>query len=154
MSAALNNCKKAPGEKYCSGGLVVSLGLAGNRLMACALTQRRNHGPYLENPGFRACHGVFRARRTVFLRHATCRPLDEQTADPGANTTLGRLLATLSVARAFRRARHHPGASKAPGRILGGNGAFFCGSDYVRHRRSVEAELRRAAVSTQSKKAF
>src|SRR5216683_5806710 len=82
---------------------------AGNRSMTYALTQRRNHGPYLENPRFGACHGVFRARRTVFLRHAARRCLDEQTADPGANTTLGRFLATLSVARAFRRARHHPG---------------------------------------------
>jgi hypothetical protein len=35
-----------------------------------------NHGPHLENPRFSACHGVFRARRTVFLRHATYHRLD------------------------------------------------------------------------------
>src|ERR1700738_3599558 len=76
----------------------------GNRLMACALTQRRNHGPRLENPGFSACHGVFRARRTVFLRHATGHGLDQQNADLGANTTLDRFLTTLSFARTIRRA--------------------------------------------------
>jgi hypothetical protein len=31
-SAALSNCKKAPGAKYCSGELVVSLGLGGEQI--------------------------------------------------------------------------------------------------------------------------
>src|SRR3982074_3211749 len=100
----------------------------GNRLMAGALTQRRNHGPYLENLHFSACHAVFRARRTVFLRHATYQRLDEQNAVLRANSTLGRFLTTLSFARAFRRARNHLGASKASGGLPGGNGPLFRGA--------------------------
>jgi plasmid stabilization system protein ParE len=47
----------------------------------------------------------------------------------------------------------HPGAGKASGRILGGNRSFFRGRHDVHCGRGVEAELRRAAISAQSKQA-
>ena len=76
----------------------------GNGLGASGLIQRRMHGPHLENPGFGACHGIFRARRIVFVRDATDHRVDQQKADIRTNAGLDRLLAALSLAGAFCRA--------------------------------------------------
>ena len=74
-------------------------------------------------------------------------------ADIRTNAALDRLLAALSLAGAFCRAGDHPGAGKASGRIPGGNRSFFRGRDDVHCGRGVEAELRRAVISAQSKQA-
>jgi hypothetical protein len=55
----------------------------------------------MESPAVCGRHGIFRAGRTVFARHAAFRCLARQDAGIRAATALDRFLATLSFARAF-----------------------------------------------------
>jgi hypothetical protein len=117
------------------------------------LTLRRSLGPLLDDSSSHRCHSLFRGGRSVILRDAADNCMDRQKDYFRANAALGRFFATLSGARAFSGTSNHPGAGKASGGISDGNRSFRRGCDYVYHRRSIEADIRRTAVSAQSREA-
>lgn len=53
--------------------------------MSSALTQRRSHGPLLEDGSFRRCHSLFRGGRSVILRDAADHCMDRQKESFQAN---------------------------------------------------------------------
>src|SRR6266446_2760483 len=118
-----------------------------NASIAFALTRRRTHGSRLEHPGFHSCYGVFRRRRGAFSCHPADSAMACQEKTFRASATLDHFFGALSIARAFCRATHHPGASKALVGVFDRNRSFLRWCCHLHHGGSLEAYIRRAAVS-------
>ena len=70
-----------------------------------------------------------------------------------ASTTLGNFFAPLFFARTFCRTGNHPRARKAVGGIFVGNRSFLLRRGHLYHGGSLEADVGRTVVSTESKEA-
>lgn len=88
--------------------------------------------------------------RRLFFRHAARQHVDRKKETIRASESVGDVVATLPVARPFRRPGHSAGARQAFGGVFNRDRTFLRRGRYVHYRGGLEAYLCRAAVSVKS----